>query len=75
MTMQLLCFTDCAVVQILAVSVLLPSSESVGTQYICANVHNAQHGKLEAIFLSEPSSTSELRMHNNYQNLVHLLIY
>ena len=48
-TMQLLCFTDCMVVQILAVSVLLPSSESVGTQCISANVYNAQHGKLEAM--------------------------
>ena len=32
---------------VLAVSVLLPLSESVDNQCICANVHNAQHGKLE----------------------------
>ena len=39
-----LCFTDSTVVQILAVYVLLPSSGSVGTHCICANVYNAQHG-------------------------------
>ena len=33
------------VVQILAVYVLLPSSESVGTH--CANVFNAQHGYVQ----------------------------
>ena len=42
------CFTDCT--GVLAVSVLLPLSESVGTQCICANVYNDQHGKLDAIF-------------------------
>ena len=47
MTMQLLCFTDCTFVQILAVSVLLPLSESVCTQCIFANVYNSQHGKLK----------------------------
>ena len=46
--MHLLSFTDCTIVRILAVSMLLPSSESVGTQCICANVDNAQHDKLEA---------------------------
>ena len=67
MTMQLLCFTDCTNVQILAVSILLSSSKSVGSHCICANVYNAQHGKLEAKFLlSEPSSTSELHMCNTY---------
>ena len=39
-----LCFTDITVVQILAVYVLLSSSESVGTHCICANVYSAQHG-------------------------------
>ena len=72
MTILLLCFTDCKVAQILAVSMLLLSFESIGTHSICANVYNAQHGKLEAnYFLSEPSSTSELRMCNKYQNLLH----
>ena len=60
--------------QILALSVLIPSSESVGTQCIRANVYNAQHGMLEDFFLSEPSSTSDLRMCNKYQNLVHRFI-
>ena len=32
---------------LLAVSVLLPSSESVSTDRICTNVYNAQNGKLE----------------------------
>ena len=40
------------VVQILAVSVLLPSSESVSTHCIHANIYNAQHGKLEAKFFA-----------------------
>ena len=75
MTIQLLCFTDCTVVQILAVSVLRPSSESVGTHCICANVYNAQHGKKAKVILSEPLSTSELRKCRKYQNLVHRLIY
>ena len=38
------CVSLTTVVQILAVSVLLLSSESVGTHCICANVYNAQHG-------------------------------
>ena len=74
-TMQLLCFTDCTVVLILAVSVLRPSSESVGTHCICANVYNAQHSKEAKFILFEPLSTSELRMCRKYQNLVHQLIY
>ena len=36
-----LCFTDSTAVQILAVYVLLPSSESVSTHCKCADVYNA----------------------------------
>ena len=42
-----LCFNDITVVQILAVYVLLSSSESVGTHCMCANVYNAQHGHVQ----------------------------
>ena len=46
---------------------LLPSSESAGTDRICANIYNAHNGKVEV----KRFCLSMLSMYDKYRNLVH----